>query len=64
MAHLIKCWCGKEYRCERQHKPSKKYRYFIITDKHDKCPDSLIHGPMLPALYTPIPLKLAKKLYG
>lgn len=45
MAHLARCWCGRLYRCEQDHRlPPNVLRCFDI-ERHDRCPDFLFHGP-------------------
>lgn len=42
MAHLRRCWCGKQYRCEAS--PHSSLPATFEHDDHDKCPDYSFHG--------------------
>lgn len=45
MAHLVRCWCRRIYRCE-----VIKHPHSCFGDVgHDDCPDELLHGPHPPA---------------
>lgn len=47
MAHLIRCWCGRQYRCEGQEHDVRPnvISCFDFGDCCDRCPDSVIHSP-------------------
>jgi len=46
MAHLHRCWCDRQYRCEADHnKRVHVLSCFDPRDDCDPCPDLIIHGP-------------------
>lgn len=53
MAHLVRCWCGKRYRCDIEH--PKTNRLTFMEERHeDNCPDFVLHGPIPPPKFTTI----------
>lgn len=46
MAHLVKCWCGKLYRCDIQHLTRVGICSFIEPEHERNCPDEILHGPL------------------
>lgn len=60
MAHLVKCWCGKIYRCDIEHLPTTGCCRFIL--QHDRnCPDQVLHGnpapPRFERVYLGVPFE-------
>lgn len=46
MAHLVRCRCGKKYRCERDHRSPPGVIHCLEDERHGPCPDEVLHGTL------------------